>query len=304
MTEEQYQNMMAKLQRSGKISGSYGDIPVEKNELLRRVVAAKNSGLVKNVKPLEVDPDIEQNFSMDEHDRYIGDRPQVDKNTKELLAIGIPQEVLAPFIQRKNEESVMMRNLNRRYAAKPGGDENTLVSSKANPEERQLGLDPSKYTNKQWSPQNYFGWSDGKAPMNQVVDDMKSDAGLATSQKKVLGDGGAKSESEAYNAALRNRLMMKSMGLDPMDELPDSFSPTSKDAIRSLGWDVEAGENGSTPVVPKEDEKTLLKLLNSDMEESQMTPRERLIMDAMTNWKNKNKPGDTKFWRKEGVADE
>lgn len=299
MTEEQYQNMMSKLQRSGKISGSYGDMPVDKNELLRRVVAAKNSGLVKGVKTLEVDPDIEQNFTMDEHDRYISDRPQIEKNTRELLALGIPQEVLAPFIQKKNEESAMMRNLNRRYAAKPGSD--TMISAKANTEERQLGLDPSKYTQKNWNPQNYFGWSEGKAPMNQVIDDMKSDAGLAATQKKILG-GDDKPMSDAYNQALRSKLMMKSMGLDSIDNLDDSYG---KDAIRSLGWDIEVNDQGqASPVVPDDDETTLKDLLNSDMKESGMTPRERLIMDALTDWKKNGQPGKTKFWKKEGVSDD
>lgn len=31
-------------------------------------------------------------------------------------------------------------------------------------EERQLGLDPNKYTRKQWNPADYFGWLKGGAP--------------------------------------------------------------------------------------------------------------------------------------------
>ena len=134
MTDEQYQEMMGKLHRAGKFSESPGDMPVSDTEQLRRLNAALKVGLIKKVDPIEKFPGIDEAFSMEGQDKYIKDMEQVNKNTDEMLKLGIPLEKLQPFINRKTQESAMMGNLDRRYAPSPR--DNPLFIS----EERSLSL--------------------------------------------------------------------------------------------------------------------------------------------------------------------
>lgn len=127
MTDEQYQKMMGELARSGKISGAVTDMQVPERDLMRRIIKAKKLGLIKKVDPVESYPTIEEEFAPESNKAYIESRPQVEKNYRELLMLGVPAEKLAPFMQKKSEESLLFRNLNRRNADQPMGS-GTLIS--------------------------------------------------------------------------------------------------------------------------------------------------------------------------------
>ena len=200
-----YEEIMQELQRSGKISGAYTDMPVDEAELLRRLKAARDVGLVKDVQPLEKPVKINQDYDKSTHNIYAESRPQVVKNISELRALGFPEELLMPLNQRKAEESLMMKNLNRKNQPAPGED--TFIS------DRSLGLDPSKFTKKPWRPQDYFTNKDsGMAPEEK----------LQVEQEKVLG-----AEVPVNKSEQRRLMLMKMMGIDPLKE-------TSGDALTDM----------------------------------------------------------------------
>lgn len=270
---ENYQDAMKRFQREGKISGAYGDMPVDDSELIRRVMAAKKIGLVKDVEPIEKDPNIKQNFTLDAHNKYIESRPQVRKNTEELMALGVPRETLAPFIQRKSEEGAMMSNLNKLYAPKPGAG--TMISSR---EEKALGLNPENYTTKKWNPQSFIGGRDPN--MAGVVGEMKSNRSSLENQKDLLGS--SESVNGADREAIKRQMMNKLMGVTEEVTQEDPFTQRQLKAIQELGWEMKNGY----PVVDDQDDKVFRQTLNSNRPENQMTARERLMMDALTDWKD------------------
>ena len=188
MTDEQYQEMMGKLHRAGKFSESPGDMPVSDTEQLRRLNAALKVGLIKKVDPIEKFPGIDEAFSMEGQDKYIKDMEQVNKNTDEMLKLGIPLEKLQPFINRKTQESAMMGNLDRRYAPSPR--DNPLFIS----EERSLGLNPENYTKKPWNSGDYI------SPMKSAVEEMRQ------SQELVLGPEPEQLTAEEQSVSNRARL--------------------------------------------------------------------------------------------------
>ena len=54
--------------------------------------------------------------------------------------------------------------------------------------------------------------------------------------------------------------------------LSDEYNEDQVAAIKDLGWDMREGR----PVVPKVDEEALYKTIDLDLQEEDMTPRERL----------------------------
>ena len=188
MTDEQYQEMMGKIHMAGKISSGSGDMPVSDEEQLRRLNAALKVGLIKKVDPIEKFPGIDEAFSMEGQDKYIKDMEQVNKNTEEMLKLGIPLEKLQPFINRKTQESAMMGNLDRRYAPSPR--DNPLFIS----EERSLGLNPENYTKKPWNSGDYIN------PMKSAVEEMRQ------SQELVLGPEPEQLTAEEQSLSNRARL--------------------------------------------------------------------------------------------------
>lgn len=188
MTDEQYQEMMGKLRMAGKISDSPGDTPVSDEEQLRRLNAAMKLGLVQKVDPIEKFPEINEAFSIEGQDKYNKDLEQINKNTDEMLKLGIPMEKLQAFINKKNLEASMMNNLDKRY--REGPHDNPLFIS----EERSLGLNPENYTKKPWNSGDYIN------PMKSAVEEMRQ------SQELVLGPEPEQLTAEEQSVSNRARL--------------------------------------------------------------------------------------------------
>ncbi len=272
MTDEQYRQMMDGLARSGKISGARTDMQVPRDELMRRLVGAQKAGLLKPIEGPGQIPAINQNFPQSAHDHYSTSNSQVDKNHEELSKLGFPDEMISPLMQKRSEESLMMRNLERNI--RDPDKKGTVTASAQSSEEKRLGLDPEKYTKKPWNPQDYSGYSNGmSAPKSRSSNEAPSDSLLAYQQQKILGGGIAVSQSE--RGAIQDRMMRKLMGLS------DDYNEDQAAAIKELGWDVRGG----SPIVPDRDEDSLRNTIELDLEERDMTPRERLIMDALTDWR-------------------
>jgi hypothetical protein len=204
MTDEQYQEMMGKLYQGGKITAGQSDITPE-SEMLRRVTAGMKAGLLNPVEPVEnPNPKINQAFSMEGQDKYKSGSKVVYQNTQELLKLGVPMEKLQPFILKRREQESMMRNLERRH-------EDTIPILSA--EERQLGLDPTKYTTKAWNPADYIGWSkQDPEVMKRIADEMR----LKAQQEAVLGPEVELSPEQIKEN--KKRLLMKAMGLTESDQ--------------------------------------------------------------------------------------
>lgn len=272
MTDEQYRQMMDGLARSGKISGARTDMQVPRDELMRRLVGAQKVGLLKPIEGPGQTPAINQNFPKSAHDHYSKSNSQVDKNHEELSKLGFPDEMISPLMQKRSEESLMMRNLERNI--RDPDKKGAVTASAQSSEEKRLGLDPEKYTKNTWNPQDYTGYSKGmSAPKSGNSNEVPSDSLLAYQQQKILGGGGAVSQSE--RGAIQDRMMRRLMGLS------DDYNDDQAAAIKELGWDVRGGR----PIVPDRDEDSLQNTIELDLEERDMTPRERLIMDALTDWR-------------------
>ena len=199
MTDDKYQEMMQRLHQAGKITSGAGDMPPQDAELMRRIEAAKESGLVKGVPYLEIkDPRRTSWKAMGQEQfsgpfkEYAESSAQADKNTRELMALGVPYEKLQPFVMKRNEEESQVHNLNRRNQPDPLGQ--GLISYS---EDRSLGLDPSKYTQKAWNSSDYI------TPMKSLIEQMRQE------QESVLGP--EPKELTQEEVAEFNRMKLKKM---------------------------------------------------------------------------------------------
>ena len=199
MTDDKYQEMMQRLHQAGKITSGAGDMPPQDAELMRRIEAAKESGLVKGVPYLEIkDPRRTSWKAMGQEQfsgpfkEYAESSAQADKNTRELMALGVPYEKLQPFVIKRNEEESQVHNLNRRNQPDPLGQ--GLINYS---EEKSLGLDPSKYTQKPWNAGDYV------TPIKSVVEELRQ------SQESVLGP--EPKELTPEEQAESNRMKLKKL---------------------------------------------------------------------------------------------
>jgi len=112
----------------------------------------------------------------------------------------------------------------------------------ATPEERQLGLDPSKYTKKLWRPQDYTSSATAEqlAASQQYVDELKREQELAKEQADVFADLGPDSPME-MQLEFRKRLL--GGALTPAEEaLIDNGSPSQEDEQRAkeMGFQIQS----------------------------------------------------------------
>lgn len=146
-------------------------------------------------------------------------------------------------------------------------------------EERLLGLDPSKYTQKSWNPNKYAG-SGGQSsnPMNRLADEMR----LKAEQSRVLEPEG-QSLSPEQAQEIKKQMVLKMMG-DPFSvekdkqDLRNLYSlPEKRDLIRELGLDLKDG----IPVLDEEDEEKFQKSI--DMNEKEIDRRSQMLLKLLTH---------------------
>ena len=150
-------------------------------------------------------------------------------------------------------------------------------------EERLLGLDPSKYTQKSWNPNKYAG-SGGQSsnPMNRLADEMR----LKAEQSRVLEPEGP-SLSPEQAQEIKKQMILRMMG-DPMAiedqrkmqlEADKAFyaMPEKQNLIRELGLQLKDG----IPVLDDEDEEKLQKSDGTD--ENQMDRRTQMLLNLLTD---------------------
>ena len=288
MTDDKYQEMMQRLHQAGKITSGAGDMPALDSELMRRIEAAKESGLVKGVPYLEIKDPRRTSWKAMGQEQFAGpfkeyaeSSAQADKNTRELMALGVPYEKLQPFVMKRNEEESQVHNLNRRNQPDPLGQ--GLISYS---EDRSLGLDPSKYTQKPWNSGDYIGYSEGNPiVMSKISQEMKERNAVKDEQQRLLGPEPKELSAEEM-AAQKKKQLMALMGVDEKQfkiieeqarkDREYFASEGARELIQRLNLDVKDGE-----VILNDDDEKLLDD-SFKMQKDKMTPRQILIQKLMT----------------------
>lgn len=146
-------------------------------------------------------------------------------------------------------------------------------------EERLLGLDPSKYTQKPWNPNKYAGnGGHSSNPMNRLADEMR----LKAEQAKILEpESPAPSPEEAQE--IKKQMVLRMMG-DPFSVEKDKQEsrifysmPEKRELIRELGLDLKDG----IPVLDEEDEEKFQKSV--DLDEKEMDRRSQMLLKLLTH---------------------
>lgn len=287
MTDEKYQEMMAKLHQAGKISGGSGDMPVSNEELTKRIDKAKEVGLIKPVRPLIIEDPMkskkweamsEQKFTGPYAD-YAKALEQSNKNTEELEKIGVPYEMLQPLVLRKQMEAGTVYQMNRQYQPGPKNYPD-LISYKG----EGMGLEPEKFTKRPWNPADYIGYSEGNpAVMAKIAEDLKSKAALREEQERLL-EPEPKFMSQEDMQLQKKTMMMRSMGMTE-DEISQKLnkenayynSPEKKALIEELGLKMEFGR----PVLDKRDEEALDEAITGNVKK--MDDRAQKLYRLMTD---------------------
>lgn len=83
-------------------------------------------------------------------------------------------------------------------------------------EERELGLEPSKYTKQSWNPSDYKS-SDAQNAMTiamaKAIDDMRNRSAIKADQERLLGSSGEESMSDEEKQEVKKQMMKRMMGL-------------------------------------------------------------------------------------------
>lgn len=150
---------------------------------------------------------------------------------------------------------------------------------KSTTEERLLGLDPSKYTQKPWNPNKYAGnGGHSSNPMNRLADEMR----LKAEQSRVLEPEGP-SLSQEQAQEIKKQMVLRMMG-DPFSVEKDKQEsrifysmPEKRELIRELGLDLKDG----IPVLDEEDEEKFQKSV--DLDEKEMDRRSQMLLKLLTH---------------------
>ena len=150
-------------------------------------------------------------------------------------------------------------------------------------EERLLGLDPSKYTQKPWSPNKY---ADSGAKVSPAMSQVANELRMKAQQNQMLGpEMQAPSPEEAQE--IKKQMILRMMG-DPMAiedqrkmqlEADKAFyaMPEKQNLIRELGLQLKDG----IPVLDDEDEEKFQKSV--DLDEKEMDRRSQMLLKLFTH---------------------
>lgn len=160
---------------------------------------------------------------------------------------------------------------------------------KPTPEERELGLDPNKYSQKPVNPADFVGWSkqsgmDSNAmtlALKKAVDEMQERSNLAKEQERLLGPATQPDPME-----IRKQKMFQAMkSIDPTSTLRHRESaaeffaqPAKQKLIKDLGLetDVDYGD----PILDDEDHQRFEASFNQD--EDKMDRRTQMLRELLT----------------------
>lgn len=146
-------------------------------------------------------------------------------------------------------------------------------------EERLLGLDPSKYTQKPWNPNKYAG-NNNQYPsaMSRVADDLR----LKAEQAKILEpESPAPSPEEAQE--IKKQMVLRMMGdpfsveKDKQEDMNFYSMPEKRELIRELGLELKDG----IPILDEEDEEKVQKSV--DLDEKEMDRRSQMLFKLLTH---------------------
>lgn len=144
-------------------------------------------------------------------------------------------------------------------------------------EEKALGLDPSKFTKRPWSPQNYFGYSENNPQvMKRIADEMR----LKAEQEKYLQPEPYISPEERMKN--QKQILMKNMRTvtpEQIAEIDRRFYalPENQELIQRLAIEMKNG----FPVLGQEDEKLFQEA--EKMPRAEWSKRQEMLYKLMTD---------------------